>query len=437
MRYKLRDLPYLLKTPVGRRELLWGQYSRFRSITTFLAFVYRRTIIRNVRIVAIIGSLGKTTTARAVATGLGIPVHPNIGRNANVQVAKALLRIRPGNSHGVIEVGVSNTGQMKKYARLIRPDMTVVTSIASEHNRSFKTLDTTREEKSDMVRAVPDPGKVFLNGDDPNVLWMSQKTRASVITYGTGTSNEFYASDIEQRWPDGMKFKLHMDGATFNVNSRLIGCHMIYPLLAAVAVAKEEGFEINQVIQRISSMEPTKGRMQPLHLDNGAVIIRDDFKSAEETIYAALNAFSKIPAKRKVIVLGEVNEPLGSINKLYRDIGENVGKIASRALFLGHKKSCRYYVVGAKQGGLSQDSAVHMGHDILRVARILRDELGPGDVVLIKGRTEQRLLRIALLLEGMQVACDLGACTYSARNCRICPMLSKKWKGLPKIKKKT
>jgi UDP-N-acetylmuramoyl-tripeptide--D-alanyl-D-alanine ligase len=437
MRYRLRDLPDLLMTPVGRRELLWGQYARFRPIIAFLAYAYRRTLIKNVRIVAIIGSLGKTTTARAVTVGLGIPLHPNISRNANVQVAKALFRIRPGNSHGVIEVGVSNSGQMKKYARLIRPDMTVVTSIASEHNRSFKTLDRTREEKSDMVKAVPDSEKVFLNGDDHNVLWMSQKTKAKVITYGIRSSNELYASHIEQKWPDGVEFIMNIAGATFDVKSKLVGRHMVYPLLAASAVAKEEGFEIDQVIQRISRMEPTKGRMQPLALNSGAVIIRDDFKSAEETIYAALDAFSKIPARRKIVVLGEANEPVGNVKELYKDIGKKVGKISSRAFFLGHKKSCRYYVVGAKQGGLSKDKAVHMGHDILGVARVLRDELGPGDVVLIKGRSQQRLLRISLLLQGMQVACDLGACTYGKYNCRICPMLSKKWKGLPKVKKKT
>jgi UDP-N-acetylmuramoyl-tripeptide--D-alanyl-D-alanine ligase len=421
---------------VGRRELLWGQSSRFRPITTFLAFAYRRIIIRNVRIVVIIGSLGKTTTARAVATGLGIPVHRDISRNANVQIAKALLRIRPGNSHGVIEVGVSNKGQMRKYARMVKPDMVVVTSIASEHNRSFKTLDATREEKSDMVRAVPDSGRVFLNGDDPNVLWMAQKTRARVVTYGISPSNKCYASDIEQRWPGGMEFKIHTDGEIYEVRSRLLGRHMVYPILAAAAVARGEGLELDHVIQRISNMEPTKGRMQPVNLENGAVIIRDEFKSAQETIYAALHAFSDIPAERKIVVLGEVNEPLGSVSELYRDIGENIGKIASRAFFLGHKKSCRNYVVGAKQGGLSKDDAVHMGHDILGVARVLRDELGRGDVVLVKGRTEQRLLRISLMLEGMLVACDLSVCTYGSKNCRTCPMLSKKWPGLPKKRKK-
>ena len=177
--------------------------------------------------------------------------------------------------------------------------------------------------------------------------------------------------------------------------------------------------------------------MQPVHLENGAVIIRDDFKSSQETIYAALEAFSEIPARRKIVVLGELNEPMADIiSELYRDIGRHVGRIASRAIFLGHKKSCRNYLVGAKQGGLTEDAVTRMGHDVLGVARVLRDELGPGDLVLLKGRLDQRLVRITLALEGLEVACDLGVCTVSARNCRVCPMLSKKWNGLPQKRKK-
>ena len=92
--------------------------------------------------------------------------------------------------------------------------------------------------------------------------------------------------------------------------------------------------------------------------------------------------------------------------------------------------------MGAKNGGLPEENCAYMGHDVLGVAEELRRELGPGDVLLVKGRTEQRLIRISLALEGMDVACDLGTCSAGDRNCRICPMLSKKWPGLPEKRKK-
>jgi UDP-N-acetylmuramoyl-tripeptide--D-alanyl-D-alanine ligase len=265
---------------------------------------------------------------------------------------------------------------------------------------------------------------------------MAGKTRARIVTYGIGTSNDIHASEIRQKWPGGIEFTCHTAGKSRRMKSRLVGRHMVYPLLAAVAVAQDQGMDMDRAMERISRMEPTKGRMLPVHLKNGAVLVRDDFKSTQETIYAALDAFSEIPAKTKIVVLGEVNEPMAdNIAELYRDIGRHVGRIASRAIFLGHKKSCRNYLVGAKQGGLEEDSAQRMGHDVLGVIRVLREELGPGDLVLLKGRTDQRLIRIALALEGLEVACDLGVCTVSARNCRVCPMLSKKWPGLPSIKR--
>src|SRR4029078_11316755 len=112
---------------------------------------------------------GKTTTTRAITLALGRTPHPWLAGNGFSYLALAVLRIRPGGRHTAIEVGISGPGQMAGYAELLRPDIAVVTSIGREHSGTLKSLETTRQEKAELVRALPSSGLAVLNSDDPNV----------------------------------------------------------------------------------------------------------------------------------------------------------------------------------------------------------------------------------------------------------------------------
>ena len=426
MRYEWRDMPALLRTPLGRFHLLHGVYRDAWPLLSRLARFHRQTLGRNTRIVAVVGSFGKSTTTRAVIAALGKQYHPSFQRNAWSSVARAVLRIRPFDRHAVIEVGIDGPGQMEVYAGLIRPNFTVVTSIGSEHQSSFGTLEVTRKEKSEMVRILPSSGYAVLNGDDPNVMWMKSQTHARVITFGVDESNDVRASDITLDWPNGTRLKLHANGETRDLRIRLIGKHMVYPILAAVGVSLAEGFTVDQVTPALEALPPTPGRLEPIRLSNGAFILRDDYKSSLETIEAALDAFSEVPAKRRIVVLGEVSEPPGSQGPIYWRIGERIAKIASYAIFIGG--NYQRYAAGAARGGLPRDALINAQRSTLRAVEALRGDLRPGDVVLIKGRDTQRLDRVALSLMGRPVRCDISFCDAKVR-CENCPMLERGWVG--------
>lgn len=429
MRHKWRHilaLAALAITPHGRFELLHSLFYRALPILMRWAALHRRTLGRNVRVIAVVGSLGKSTTARALHAALGRQPYKHSIWAGLSSFLGTVLRIRPFDRHAVIEVGISGPGQMEVYARLVRPDITVVTSIGSEHNRSLKTLEITRAEKSEMVKALPESGIAVLNGDDPNVLWMKSKTRARVITFGIEQSNDVYATNITLDWPHGTRFKLHACGETHDLRINLIGKHMVYPILAAVAVSLAEGFTLEQVIPALEALPPTPGRMEPIRLENGATVLRDDFKAAIETIEVALDTFSEIPADRRIVVLGEIEEPPGNQGQLYRSIGERVGKIVSRAIFIGGD-SCKRYASGAKRAGLATEEITHIPGNVLKATEMLSEKLRAGDVVLIKGRSTQRLDRISLALMGRTVRCGIGYCNFRLR-CNQCPMLERGWK---------
>lgn len=392
-----------------------------------LSGLYRRTVVRGTRVVAVVGSFGKSTTTNAVVTALGGTPYPGSQRNVSSFLARALFRIRPGDRHGVIEVGIGGIGEMAPNARVIRPDIVVVTSIGSEHHTSLGTLETTRDEKAAMVRILPPSGLAVLNGDDPNVMWMRGQTRARVVTFGFGESNDVRADNVSlEDWPDGTRFTLHAGGESRDMRIRLIGRPMVYPILAAVAVALAEGFSLDRIQPGLEALDAIPGRLEPVRLPGGAVILRDDFKAAPETIDAALDVLAEIPATRRIVLLGPVTEPPGHQGELYRRLGSRIGSIASRAIFMCGKRNSNCSA-GATAAGMPPSAIVKAGSDIFKIAEDLRRDVGPGDVVLIKGGKNLRPDRISLMLAGRTVRCRIKTCTTKAASCYHCPMLEQGW----------
>jgi UDP-N-acetylmuramyl pentapeptide synthase len=342
-------------------------------------------------------------------------------------IAFALFRIRPGQRHAVIEVGISKPGLMKGYARTVGPDVAVVTSIGSEHHLSLGTLEVTRAEKSWMLQVLPASGAAVLNGDDPNVMWMKEKTRARVVTFGFGAECDVRADEVRLDWPRGTYFRLTAFGEERNVAVRLLGRHMIYPVLAAVAVSHIEGYVLDGTLARLRELAPTPGRMDPVLLPNGVTVLRDDFKSTLETVHTALDVLAQIPASRRVVLLGSVSEPPGPQRPIYQALGERIAAIASHLVVFNHDFEPVWS--GARRGGMPRESVTVAARTARDAAEALSQLLHPGDVLLIKGRGPEKLDRVRLILEGRRVGCDIRYCSLRTQECEQCPMLERGWEG--------
>ncbi len=430
MKNRVLRIPQLLRTPLGRMRFAYDAYYAAWPAVYCVAWLYRRTFGRHKRVVAITGSLGKTTTTRAVFRALGGRGPEPSQFNARTALVHALVVRARGHTHAAIEVGISRAGQMAAYARMLRPDIAVVTSISGEHIRSFGTLAAIRAEKSEMVRSLPATAVAVINGDDPMVCSMQGLTRARVVTFGVGESNNVRASGIELDWPNGTRFTLHAEGEKREVRTRLLGRHMVYPVLAAVAVGLAERFSLDRIVPALETMGPTPARMEPVLLPNGAVVLRDEHKASPETVEAALDVLSDIPARRRIVVLGDLSDLPGGVGPVYRHVGERVARVASLAVFACRsRRNLRPYRSGAVRGGLPTSAIVHARDGVLGIAELLRSELGPGDVVLVKGRYDEHLGRVALALAGRDVRCDVRVCDARVILCDRCPMLERGWRG--------
>jgi len=373
-------------------------------------------------VVVVVGSFGKTTTTRVVAKALGLPGERHSGWNSGVFVATQLLRVPPWSRYAVLEVAIRGPGQMKPYAEFIQPDIVVVTGIGSEHGTSLRTLENTREEKANMVRALPPSGLAVLNGDDSNVLWMRGCTMARVVTYGFGEHNDVRADEPELALPEGMRFDVAIDGTRYEASTRLIGRHMAYPVLVAASVARELGIDAPTALSRVAALPQAPERLEIVRTEIGAFLLVDTQKSQLETIESALQTLTEVSGRRKIVVLGEVEEPPGSQGPIYRELGERLAHIAFHVVFVGGRRQLSPLRSGAVKAGLPRGSLQAAGRSARRAAELVGEILQPGDVVLIKGRSNQKLVRVALALQNHNIGCDASYCDQKP-GCRSCDRL--------------
>lgn len=405
---------------------LWKEcLDRSWPILSRAAGWYRRLVLRKTCIIGVTGTYGKTTTQRAITAALGMK--PDAVEKANFQsgVAKALLLTPPWQRFAPFEVGIFLPGQMIQYTQMMQPDIAVVNSIGTEHQRTFKTLENTRNEKAQLLAGISPHGTAILNGDDPNVLWMRSATTGRVITYGFDEGNEVRASDWQMIWPEGSRFQVHLNGISYPIRTRLHGRHMAYPVLAGLAVVYAMNHDVNAAVTAMERLTPARGRMQVVELSNGTRIIQDDYKSSLETIETALDFLRSIPAARRLVVLGNIGDPPGRVRESYRAIGRRFAQFADLVFLLGsHDDS---YASGAAATGMPRERVIKLHNDLRQAVDVLRNTLEPGDVLVVKGRLDDHLERITLALSGRRVECWRMECRSRAYRCGNCPMLEKGW----------
>jgi UDP-N-acetylmuramyl pentapeptide synthase len=430
VRYGLRDLPALVRTPVGRRQIVRALVWMAWYVVAPLAWLDRRLRLARHPIVAITGTFGKTTTASATEAALGSPRHPT---NFRTHLAWRLLRIRRGDPPAVFEVGISRPGQMASYARLLAPRVAVVTAVGSEHISAFGTLERIAVEKGRLLAPLGPRDVAVLNGDDPRVAAMAGATAARVVTFGHEAGRDVRAENVRLDWPHGTRFDLTTAEGSRPGFVPALGRHGVSAALAAIAVARALGQDEATTLRRLADFEPPPGRLQPVELANGAWLLRDDFKNELETIEAALDVFEAIPARRKLVVLGPINEPPNPQRAAYRRIGARLGASVDRIVVCGPIGSNFGAIASsARAAGLARDSMSALS-SVEEVIRLLEPELTAGDVVLLKGPSNLRFERIALALAGVTVGCNIRRCYIGVSGCERCPMLEPGWGGMREL----
>jgi UDP-N-acetylmuramoyl-tripeptide--D-alanyl-D-alanine ligase len=423
MRSRSLTLPNPLTLP-GRRRWLWYGLTRGWRVLLTLGGVYRATVGSRARAVLVTGSYGKTTTTRALRAVFGLPLDRWTELNTNClgEIGWTLMREPPWRRFRVVEAGAGTPGRMRHYARAIRPDATIITWLGREHLAAFGNLEALRDEKAEAVRALSSRGTAILNADDPQVRWMATQTRARVVWFGCDPKADIRATEVRLDWPHGLRFNLQVEGQERPVRLRLMGRRMIYPALAAIAAGLDAGVPLELILTRLSVLTPTPGRLQPLPGPAGSVLLRDDYKATPDTVETAMELLKEVPARRRWVVLGSLNNlPSADIDGEYARVGEMVARGADQVLVVG--EDWDRFEPGLRRGA-PPGSVFRSEPGVHEAIALLQAELGPGDVVLVKGYEDQGLTRIILALQGQTVRCALTWCGIRHQRCDDCPYLA-------------
>lgn len=372
----------------------------------------------------VMGSFGKTTTARAVRAVLGLPPSLWTELNANHmgEIGWAFLKEPPSYLYSVVEIGASLPGRLSRYVRALHPDVIIMTSLGREHLLTFKTIEALRQEKTEGLKMLPPGGTAILNGDDEQVRWMSAQIQRKILWFGTTVDCDVRASSIELDWPNGMKFIVTVKGESLPVETKLIGKKTIYPVLAAITAGVYAGISLKLIIANLGKLLPTRERLEPLLLANGAYLLDDSYKSTPDTVYEAFDVLRSIPAKKRWIVMGHLNNmPTANTAIYYQSVGEKMADVADYVVLVGDHS--QEYKEGLICGNFPLDCVWNFS-TTAEVTVFLQTRLSGGDIVLIKAHEDQGLRRTVLALrDNRQTRCSIKFCRLHDQFCDNCPLL--------------
>ena len=262
------------------------------------------------RVVAITGSVGKTSTKDLLAATLGavgaVHASPASFNNA-IGVPLTLLGATGAEWALVTEIGTNAPGEIAGLAALVRPEVGVVTAVAAAHTAAFGTVDGVAREKSELVAALKPSGAAVLNADDQRVAAMAARTEAQVITYGFDRG-DVRAGGVALDGRLRASFELMTPWGRSPVHLRAAGMHTVHNALAATAVALVLGVGIEAVADGLRRAELSPWRMAVGTAPSGALVINDAYNANPASTAAALRALAAAPARRRVAVLGVMAE---------------------------------------------------------------------------------------------------------------------------------
>jgi UDP-N-acetylmuramyl pentapeptide synthase len=336
--------------------------------------------------------------------------------NGPYHIAKTILTILPWHHFCSHEMGSPGPGVMAKSVRVFRPQIGVVTHIADDHRKSFRTLEATAAHKGKLIEALPSEGAAILNADDPRVLAMRERTRARVITYGLSAGADVRGESICCAWPQRLSLVAVYGSDRVHLRTRLLGEHWSYAILAGLATGIALGISLEEGARAIEAMEPVDGRMSPVFSSDGVLFVQDDWKAPLWTISGSLEFVRSAQARRKIVVMGTISDYSGKASRTYPAIARAAIEVADRVIFVGPLAHC-----ALRARPSAHDERILSFSTLHELNRFFDQYLLAGDLVLLKGSRHTDHLERLVLAREHAISCWRIGCKRGThcRDCRL------------------
>jgi len=363
-----------------------------------------RHVVRSLgaTLVALTGSAGKTSTKDLIAQVLrrkAPTVFTPGSLNNEIGLPLTALSATAETRFLVLEMGARGIGHIRYLAGLTPPRIGLVLNVGTAHIGEFGGREQIAQAKGELVEALPEDGAAILNADDPLVRAMASRTKAKVVLFGESAEADVRAENVRLTDSGQPAFRLHTPSGASDVTMRLYGEHHVSNALAAAAVAHELGMSAEEIATALSEAGSlSRWRMEVTERPDGVTIVNDAYNANPESMRAALRALAAMGQGRRTwAVLGKMAE-LGDEALAEHDA---VGRLAvrlnvSKLVAVGGIEAS-WLQLGAYNEGSWGEESVHVS-DAQAAVDLLRSELRPGDVVLVKASRSVGLEGVAQAL---------------------------------------
>ncbi|WP_329299171.1 UDP-N-acetylmuramoyl-tripeptide--D-alanyl-D-alanine ligase [Streptomyces sp. NBC_00659] len=373
------------------------------DVQTALGALARHVVERlGATLVALTGSAGKTSTKDLIAQVLRSKA-PTVftpgSLNNEIGLPLTALSATEETKFLVLEMGARGIGHIRYLTELTPPRIGLVLNVGTAHIGEFGGREQIAQAKGELVESLPEDGAAILNADDPLVRAMASRTKARVILFGESDEADVRAENVRLTESGQPSFSLRTPSGCSDVTMRLYGEHHVSNALAAAAVAHELGMSADEIARALSEAGSlSRWRMEVTERPDGVTVVNDAYNANPESMRAALRALAAMGKGRRTwAVLGQMAE-LGDEALAEHDaVGRlavrlNVGKLVA----VGGREAS-WLQLGAYNEGSWGEESVHVS-DAQAAVDLLRSELRPGDVVLVKASRSVGLERVALAL---------------------------------------
>lgn len=281
---------------------------------------YRKSL--NIKVVGITGSVGKTSTKEMIASVLAqkYKVLKTDGNfNNEIGLPLTIFRIREEHEVAVLEMGISDFGEMERLARVARPDISVITNIGICHLENLRNREGVLKAKTEVFQYMNPNGTVILNGDDDMLATIQTVHGKKPYFFGLAAERSIYATDIKNLGLKGTSCCIHTPNAQIPANISIPGSHMVYNALAGAGVGYALGLNADEIQRGIEALIPVSGRNHIIETDH-VFIIDDCYNANPISMKASLDVLS-FGLHRKVAILGDMFELGENEVQLHHEVG--------------------------------------------------------------------------------------------------------------------
>lgn len=359
---------------------------------------------KNLLVIGITGSYGKTSTKEFLATILSSKFNvlkTQASKNSAIGISEVILdSLMQTHKFFVVEMGAYKRGEIAQMTNFVKPEIGIITAINEQHQDLFGSIETTMKAKYELIQGLVGKQIAIFNGDNEKTMematwakrdgfsvWLYSVHKFSLASHKKELGNYVYASDISSS-KDDVIFTVHFESKTRKARVGVMGEHHVSNILAAITASLASGMNFDDAVGAVGAIVPSDKTLQIVSGPNHSILINDTFNNNPDAAVAAIKYLEKYSGKKFIVF-----QPMIELGSYSAGAHEAVGKIAGQIgdfIILTNKNFFESFLKGVQSSSLTKHVYVYSPH---QAATFIRSHVAKDDAVLFKGKEAELVLK--------------------------------------------